>query len=144
MQNDSDYYLYNRNNDAIGNDLFITDDLDLNVSNGDLALITNVESIRQSLLRRIYTSVQQYEIILNTANGLDLVGSEYGNNTFQYLSSVNNPLHQNSILQELERIFETEPRVSLTESYFQAKGNTVFLHLTYIILSNQELVNLII
>jgi phage baseplate assembly protein W len=131
---------FKRDPAIVGNDIYMSPQEDLAVNNGDLYLITNVDSIQSTLLRRIYTSRLDYERVLRTPEGLYVADSDYGNNSFQYLSALNNPINQNNIINEITRIFDTENRVSLNRIDFQeAENNEVKIIVEYIILSNNEL-----
>ena len=72
---------YNRDPKLIGNDINLIDGQDIQINNyGDIQLITNVDSIYKSIIRRLYTSKLDYERLLRTTNGLIINGELYGNN----------------------------------------------------------------
>lgn len=134
---------YKRDPAIIGNDIYMTPQEDLAVNNGDLFLITNVDSIQSALLRRIYTSKLDYERLLRTTEGLYVADSEYGNNSFQYLSAMNNSTNRDIIINEITRIFDSENRVQLKTINFQeGQNNEVRITVEYVILSNSELATL--
>lgn len=141
-----DRRLYSRDPKLIGNDIYINEiEKDFAVNKGDLALITNVESIQTAIIRRINTSKLQYERYFKTVEGLIVLDSEYGNDAFNYLSSLNNSINREFVFEELQRILKDEQRIELQSIVFnQTNANKIDITITYLILSNSQLGKLII
>ena len=136
-----DRKLYSRDPGLIGNDIYIDEiEKDFAVNKGDLALITNVESIQTAIIRRINTSRLQYERYFKTVEGLIVVDSEYGNDAFNYLSALNNSINREFVFEELERILNDERRIQLQDIIFnETNANKIDITITYVILSNNQL-----
>ena len=136
-----DRKLYSRDPGLIGNYIYIDEiEKDFAVNKGDLALITNVESIQTAIIRRINTSRLQYERYFKTVEGLIVVDSEYGNDAFNYLSALNNSINREFVFEELERILNDERRIQLQDIIFnETNANKINITITYVILSNNQL-----
>lgn len=141
-----DRKLYSRDPKLIGNDIYISEiEKDFAVNKGDLALITNVESIQIALIRRINTARLQYERYFKTVEGLIVVDSEYGNDAFNYLSSLNNSVNREFVFEELQRIINDESRIELRDIQFNETNiNKIDITITYVILSNNQLSKLVL
>lgn len=141
-----DRKLYSRDPKLIGNDIYISEiEKDFAVNKGDLALITNVESIQTAIVRRINTAKLQYERYFKTVEGLIVVDSDYGNDAFNYLSSLNNSINREFVFEELQRIFNDESRIELQSIVFnETNVNKIDITITYLILSNNQLSKLVI
>lgn len=136
---------YNRDPKLIGNDMDLVEGEDIEVNNGDIKLITGVESIYKSLRRRLYTSKLGFERLLKTTEGLIIVNPEYGNDAFSYLSSLNNDINKDYVLNEIDRIFNDEPRIKLLSATLQeSSNNSIQIEVRYLILSNEKLATLVI
>lgn len=136
---------YSRDPNLIGNDIALIPGEDIALDNGDIKLITNVDSIYAGILRRLYTSKLDYERLFKTVDGLIITGATYGNNSFNYLSSLNNSINRNYVIDEIKRIIEDEPRIALDNIEFtDTTANAIQIEVTYRILSNNQLANLIL
>jgi hypothetical protein len=137
---------YSRDPKIVGNDIDLLSGEDIKLTNsGDIQLITNVESISKAIIRRLYTSKLDYERLLKTTDGLIISGESFGNDAFSYLSSLNNSLNRDYIIQEIERIFRDENRVDLQSiEFLESNSDSVEIEVKYIILSNNRLATLVI
>jgi hypothetical protein len=137
---------YSRDPKLIGNDITLIPGDDIQVNNfGDIQLITNVDSIYKSIVRRIYTSKLDYERLFKTPDGLIITGELYGNDAFNYLSALNNDLNREYVRNEIERVVKDDPRIQLESiEILESTNNTIQIEVKYTILSNDRLATLVL
>lgn len=107
---------------------------DLVVSNGDLAVTSGVNTVVQSLLRRLYTPPHGYKRwVASTAFGLELLNSQYADSVYYHLSSPNTTSTSKEIASALYSCVQQDRRLKIlsVEQLDSSSSNTVSIKIQY-------------
>jgi hypothetical protein len=100
----------------LGSDITIdyqSENFELGISEGDLALASGARSIITSLMRRLSTGTGGYERYYRAHTGIRLVNSNLENKTYSKLSSLKSDALVNEIINYLKKAAEIDGRIEI-------------------------------
>ena len=86
--------------DILGTDIKLTEDYDIEIVNGDIALVSGIDCLKQDLLHALTTATGRWGLNIKTGSGL-----------IRFVNGGSDPFFIAELRREIKGVFDNESRV---------------------------------